>query len=212
VSDLPLDLPADAASALLGALDRERKIDRALEALGPVADRDVVVIGGGAAELERLRAAGARVTNVPPDGPGSWPVADGVVDTIVSAWSGFRGVTALELAEADRILRPAGRLLVIHDYGRDDVSRLRGNRPEYGLWSRRDGPFVRSGFRIRVLHCFWTFDSVAEATRFLRDAFGEVGSAIGHELKRPRLTYNVAVYHRTRGAGPTPDQIGQSSP
>ena len=192
---------------LLGALDRERKIDRALEALGPVADRDVAVIGGGAAELERLRAAGAQVTDVPPDGRRPWPLADGVADTIVSAWSAFRGVSPSELAEADRVLRPGGRLLVIHDYGRDDVSRLRGDLPEYGLWSRRDGPFVRNGFRIRVLHCFWTFDSVEAATRFLGDAFGEAGSAMGRELKRPRLSYNVAIYHRTRAAGATTDRI-----
>ena len=197
---------------LLGALDRERKIDRALEALGPVADRDVAVIGGGAAELERLRAAGARVTDVPPDGRGTWPLADGVADTIVSAWSAFSGVSPRELAEADRVLRPGGRLLVIHDYGRDDVSRLRGDLPEYGLWSRRDGPFVRNGFRIRVLHCFWTFDSVEAATRFLGDAFGEAGSAMGRELKRPRLSYNVAIYHRTRGARATPDQIDPDVP
>jgi SAM-dependent methyltransferase len=200
VSDLPLSLPAGAASTLLAALDREHKIDRALETLGPIADRDVVVIGPGPAELERLRAAGARVSELATDGDDPWPMADAAADTIVSAWSGFRGVSAHDLAEADRVLRPGGRLLVIHDYGRDDVSRLRGDLPDYGLWSRRDGPFVRSGFRIRVLHCFWTFDSVEQATRFLGETFGEVGRTVGHELKRPRLSYNVAVYHRTRAA------------
>jgi hypothetical protein len=204
VSDLPLSLPVGAASTLLAALDRERKIDRALATLGPIADRDVAVIGPGPAELERLRAAGARVTEVATDGGDQWPLADAAADTIVSAWSAFRGVSRHELAEADRVLRPGGRLLVIHDYGRDDVSRLRGDLPEYGPWSRRDGPFVRSGFRIRVLHCFWTFDSIEEAARFLAEAFGEMGRTVGAELKRPRLSYNVAVYHRTRAAGAAP--------
>jgi len=202
VSDLPLTLPAGLASTLLAALDQERKIDRALATLGPVADRDVAVIGGGPAELERLRATGARVSELAPPRGGPWPIADGTVDTIVSAWSAFRGVTADDLAEADRVLRPEGRLLVIHDYGRDDVSRLRGDLPDYGLWSRRDGPFIRNGFRLRVLHCFWTFESAAEAARFLREAFGEAGSAVARELRRPRLSYNVAIYHRTRGAAP----------
>jgi hypothetical protein len=110
-------------------------------------------------------------------------------------------VSAHDLAEADRVLRPGGRLLVIHDYGRDDVSRLRGDLPDYGLWSRRDGPFVRNGFRIRVLHCFWTFDSLDQAAEFLDAAFGEAGSVVARELKRPRLSYNVALYHRTRGGG-----------
>jgi hypothetical protein len=202
VSDLPLILPADAASTLLGALDREHKIDRALATLGPIADRDVAVIGGGASELERLRAARARVSDLPTDGGGVWPMADEAVDTVLSAWSAFRGVAPHDLAEADRVLRPHGRLLVIHDYGRDDVSRLRGDLPDYGLWSRRDGLFIRNGFRLRVLHCFWTFDSLAEAVRFLGEAFGEAGSAVARELTRPRLSYNVAIYHRTRGAGP----------
>ena len=66
------------------------------------------------------------------------------------------------------VLRPGGRLLVLHDYGRDDVSRLRGDLPEYGLLSRRDGPFLRGGFKVRVVHCFWTFESIEEARDFPR--------------------------------------------
>ena len=76
---------------------------------------------------------------------------------------------------------------------------------EEGAWSRRDGPFVRNGFRIRVLHCFWTFDTTAAATAFLGDAFGEAGRAVAAGLKRPRLSYNVAIYHRTRGGRVTRD-------
>lgn len=199
VSDLPLNLPAGAASMLLAALDREGKIGRAIATLGPIADRDVAVIGAGAVELDRLRAGGARVSELAVTGDDPWPMADAAADTIVSAWSAFRGVSDHDLVEADRVLRPGGRLLVIHDYGRDDVSRLRGDLPDYGLWSRRDGPFVRNGFRIRVLHCFWTFDSLEQAAGFLDGAFGETGSLVARELKRPRLSYNVAIYHRTRG-------------
>jgi hypothetical protein len=199
VSDLPVTLSPTSASTLLAALDREGKIDRALEELGPIADRDVLVIGAGEAELARLGAAGARVSGLALTGTGSWPSADASADTIVSAWSAFRGVGPAELEEADRVLRPNGRLLVIHDYGRDDVSMLRGDLPEYGIWSRRDGPFVRNGFRIRVLHCFWTFETMAEATAFLEHAFGGTGRTFAAGLKRPRLSYNVAIYHRTRG-------------
>jgi hypothetical protein len=199
VSDLPLTLRAEAASVLVAALDRERKIALALDALGPVADRDIAVIGGGPAELARLRAAGSRVSELAIDDVDRWATTDASADMIISAWSAFRGVSDGDLAEADRVLRPDGRLIVIHDYGRDEVSRLRGDLPEYGSWSRRDGPFIQNGFRIRVLHCFWTFDSIADAARFLGDAFGEAGASLGSELKRPRLTYNVALYHRTRG-------------
>ncbi|HSL33133.1 MAG TPA: methyltransferase domain-containing protein, partial [Candidatus Limnocylindrales bacterium] len=166
MADLPIDLDPQSSLRLAVALDIEGKLPRALEALGPLAGRDVVLVGGGASERRRLEDAGSRLTDVDPleTSAGSrWPLPDGSADAVVAAWSAFRGVTAAEVAEADRVLRPGGRLLVVHDYGRDDVSRLRGDRPEYGLWSRRDGPFLTAGFRIRVLHCFWTFASLDEA-------------------------------------------------
>jgi hypothetical protein len=203
VSDLPLHLDATLHASLARALDVEGKILRALESLGPIAGRDVVLVGGGETEQRRIRDGGSRLTAVDPyDGSAArpWSLPDGSADAVVAAWSAFRGVDPAELAEANRVLRPEGRLLVVHDYGRDDVSRLRGDLPEYSLWSRRDGPFLRAGFRIRVLHCFWTFESIGTAQAFLAAAFGDPGVAVGAELKRPRLSYNVAVYHRTRGA------------
>jgi SAM-dependent methyltransferase len=201
VSDLPFSLPPGPAVQLASAVDRERKIDRALDGLGPLVDRDVAFVGGGPDEIARWTAAGARplvVESLLDAGALSLPRES--VDTIVCAWSGFRGVDSAELAAADRILRPGGRLLVVHDYGRDDVSRLRGDLPEYGTWSRRDGPFLSNGFRVRVVHSFWTFDTIEAARGFLADAFGTAGEAFGAALKRPRLSWNVALYHRTRGA------------
>jgi hypothetical protein len=209
VSDLPFILHPGPAARLAAALDQERKIDRAVEALGPIADRAVLCVGGGPAELTRLAAAGARVTNVDRLlGAEARDLADASADTIVSAWSGFRGVDPDELAAADRVLRPGGRLVVVHDYGRDDVSRLRGALPEYGAWSRRSGPFMTNGFRVRVIHCFWTFDTIEDARAFLGEAFGAEGVAFGSELKRPRLSYNVAIYHRTRGGATPADDAG----
>lgn len=205
VADLPLSLPAATSGLLAAALDREGKILRAIDALGPISDRDVVVVAGGPAEIERLTTAGARVRGVDAiPGKAARAVADGSADAIVSAWAGFRGIDPAALAEADRILRPGGRLLVIHDYGRDDVSRLRGDLPEYGAWSRRNGPYLTNGFRVRVLHCFWTFESLEETHVFLAEAFGADGETLGAGLKRPRLTWNVAVYHRTKGGGGDP--------
>ena len=113
---------------------------------------------------------------------------------------GVPWLTDDERREAARVLRPDGRLLVLLDYGRDDVSRLRGDLPEYGILSRRDGPFLRGGFKVRVVHCFWTFESHGRgARRSWTRRFGDVGGEWPTSLKRPRLSYNVAVYHRTFG-------------
>lgn len=204
MSDLPVDLDARLAARLAAALDVEGKIPRALDTLGPIADKDVVLVGAGDGQRDRLRALGGRVTVVDPldtAAATAWPLPSASADAIVACWSAFRGVDAVELAEADRVLRPDGRLLVVHDYGRDDIARVRGDQPAYSLWSRRDGPFLSAGFRIRVIHCFWTFDSVEDAQGFLAEAFGDAGRAVAESLTRPRLRYNVAVYHRTRGGG-----------
>lgn len=151
-----------------------------------------------------LERAGARVAHIGLTSPFQPETADESMDVIIGLWSLFRGVTPEDLAAADRILRPDGRLLVVHDYGRDDVSRLEPERDEFGAWSRRNGPFLHTGFRVRVLHCFWTFESQDATTEFLETAFGDAGAAVAATLKRPRLSYNVAIYHRSRRADAQP--------
>ena len=255
MADLPF-VPADPAltARLMAAFDVEAKIPRALEALGPVAGRHVVLIDGagglrvrqltelGADEItvvvrptlptETATAAGpalatkaptaTRATRKAKAAAGDRPTAESgrpvvgqpaalglptaSADVVVACWSAYRPPCPDEVAEADRVLRPGGRLLVVHDYGRDDVSRLRGDLPEYGTWGRRDGWFLKNGFRMRVLHCFWTFESMDETQAFLVDAFGAIGSDMGATLKRPRLTYKVAVYHRWKDGIAPPEQ------
>ena len=201
MADLPIALVPELAERLMLAFDAEGKIVRALDALGPLAGRDVALLDVGEARVAQVAALGARVVPVSREGS-RIDLADASVDALVSWWSAFRGAQADELAEADRVLRPDGRLLVVHDYGRDDVSRLYAQdppRPEYGAWSRRDGPFLSNGFKGRVVHCWWTFPSVEDAQGFLADAFGEPGRTVAAELHRPRLSYNVAIYHRSFG-------------
>ena len=195
-----MELDSGSAEYLARVLDVEGKIPKALDALGPMADRDVALIDGALGlRARQLTDLGARVTLVGREGDGGFAAADASADIVVAYWSAFRGAPADEIEAARRLLRPGGRLLVVHDYGRDDISRMRGELPEYGDWSRRDGPFLRGGFKIRVLHCWWTFESLDAARAFLADAFGDAGREAGQALTRPRLSYNVAVYHRTFG-------------
>ena len=200
VADVPIDLDTGLSEQLARVLDVEGKIPRALEALGPVGGRDVVVVDASAgARARQLTSLGARVTLVAPSDGARYDAPDGSADVVVAFWSAFREGLEPEVARAARVLRPGGRLLVINDYGRDDVADLRGERPEYGSWSRRDGPFLGSGFKVRVVHCWWTFGSMEETQTFLGAAFGDVGRAVAARLTRPRLSYNVAIYHRTLG-------------
>ncbi len=202
MADLPVQLGAGLDEQLARVLDVEGKIPRAIEALGPVVGRDVVVIDGSAGlRARQLAELGARVSVVDPL-PGTFDAPDASADVVVGLWSAFRGAGSPDMTEAARLLRPGGRLLAVHDYGRDDVAELQGPRPEYGEWTRRDGPFLGNGFKIRVLHCWWTFESLEAAQTFLEAAFGESGRAVAARMTRPRLSYNVAVYHRTLGEEP----------
>ncbi len=203
MADLPIDLETGLSEHLARILDVEGKIPRAIETLGPVEGRDVVVVDGSAGlRARQLTERGARVTLVDSSGPAPFDAPDGSADVVVGLWSAFRGGDSDAIEQAGRLLRPGGRLLVIHDYGRDDVAELRGERPEYGPWTRRDGPFLAAGFKIRVVHCWWTFPSLEDAQTFLDAAFGEDGRRLAGRLTRPRLSYNVAVYHRTLGKEP----------
>lgn len=200
MADLPIDLETGLSEHLARILDVEGKIPRAIEALGPVEGRDVVVVDGSAGlRARQLTELGARVTLVDSGGPAPFDAPDASADVVVGLWSAFRGGGSSDIEHAARMLRPGGRLLAIHDYGRDDVAELRGELPEYGSWTRRDGPFLTAGFKIRVVHCWWTFASLDEAHTFLDAAFGEAGRRVADRLTRPRLSYNVAVYHRTLG-------------
>ena len=202
MADIPFELSAPLAQRLRAAVDLEGKIPIALETLGPLTDRRVGFFDVPAGQLlDTICARASEAVAIPPVEPLRIDRPDESLDAIVSLWSGFRGVDPASLAEVDRVLASNGRLLVVHDYGRDEVSVLgEPDAPQYRVWSRREGPFLRGGgFKIRVLHCFWTFGSVEEAQAFLGEAFGERGTAAGAALRRPRLAWNVAVYHRWRG-------------
>jgi len=201
VEDSTFSLAAPLDGRLRAAVDIEGKLPRTLLALGlPQAGDTALLADPDGWHAGRLAAAGIEVRSEPLTEPFQLDYPDASLDAIVSLWAGFRGVDAAACDEADRVLRPGGRLLVAHDYGRDDVSGLRPDGASECLgWSRRSGPFLRDGgFRIHVLHCFWTFSTIEEAGEVLAGAFGEQGAALSATLRRPRLSWNVAIYHRSR--------------
>jgi len=174
------------------AFDHERKLIRALVELGQIAGRDVAVVGTIPTWLRaELHTSGAHIL----EGSSGEPAAAGGADVALGAWS-FRESLDVGITEALGLLRPGGRLLIVHDYGRDEIDGLMGDRPESTTWSHRGGPFTEAGFKIHVVHCWWTFDSIEDASRFLHDAFGDAGAEFAATLRRPRIAHNLAIYHR----------------
>jgi len=206
--DLPAAFPGhDLETAFLRVIDVEGKLTAALEDLGPIADRDVVLLDAGNGYRCRLMTEiGARVCTVTlsPDSDESEALdrmallPAGQADAVVAFWSEHAVPGSAFIAGAERLLRPTGRLLLIHDYGRDDVWNLRpGLRSRQVEWSQRRGPFLGNGFRVRVIHCWWTFESLEQARDLLVAGFGQPGVELADRMKRPRLEYQVAIYHRS---------------
>ena len=97
---------------------------------------------------------------------------------------------------------PDGRLLVLQDYGRDDLTQVRGRERVDHLVarSRRDGWLLQGGFKVHVIHAFWRFADLAEAGALLGALFGTDAATLAATLRRPIVAHNVAVYHRTCNA------------
>jgi hypothetical protein len=190
-------------SALADVFDLEGKVGRAFADLGPVATRDVVLLDadGGRRQAE-LESMGARVRGLDDLDPDRLPA--GSADLVIACWTGLGLGPVSEtgtLARLERVLRPAGRLLLVEDYGRDDISRLVADpileaRERHA--SDRRGPMVASGFRTRTLHCYWTFPGIEAARPLLEALFPDTGALMASTMTRPRLEHKVAVYHRTR--------------
>lgn len=205
--DLAAALPTtELKEAFLRVVDVEGKLIAALQDLGGIAGRDVVLLDSGGGVRERqLAATGACVTAVAFPDPLDEPAVrtriaelpTGEADAVIAVWSRLATPNSAFVAEAERLLRPGGRLLLVHDYGRDDVWSLWPDRQAGQVqWSQRRGPFLGAGFRVRVIHCWWTFESIEQARKLLAAGFGEPGLRLADQMKRPRLEYQVAIYHR----------------
>ena len=212
MADLPFTFTNPAiASRLARLVDCDGKIPRAIADLGEIAGRDVVVLRtDGRLRAAQLRALHAHVTASADDGHELPPRC---ADVVVRYWGESGALAAPDQAAmtaAERLLRPGGRLLMVMDYGRDDVARLRpeGETPEiYRALRARDARYAAQGFKLRVIHGWWQFDSLEEASQFLSEAFGDRGQRVASDMRRPRLSHKVVIYHRgMAGAAGTADQ------
>ena len=208
MSDFPFRLePSYRAAAdslqtrLEAAVDREGKIPRAVASLAPLMEGDVALLDADRGERKRqLEEMGAAVTAVP--GRSATELSPESSDVIISFWTARVAGPAgwpRELAAAERAARQGGRVLFVEDYAQDDATALYpddGRAAALVAMSRRDGWFLKHGFKIRVVHCWWTFDSLGDAGEVLGGVFGDRGDRLAAALRRPRISHKVGIYHR----------------
>src|SRR5215212_166720 len=91
MSDLPVSLPAELEPAFLAAFDPPGKLVAAIGALGPVSDRDVLVVDAAQGPIiAGLTAAGARLSMQPKSSPLRLEAKDASADVVLCLWSTFR--------------------------------------------------------------------------------------------------------------------------
>jgi SAM-dependent methyltransferase len=103
------------------------------------------------------------------------------------------------IAEAFRVLRPGGRLIVIGYYGRDDVAALL--EPEtvaqaMEATQRRTGWWLRNGFKIKVVHTRVDLSDSELAHEMLPRLYGDRGRAYLMGPHPPFLRLNLGLFHR----------------
>jgi hypothetical protein len=211
VPDFPLRVSNPSAlSELERVLDREAKIPAALESLGADSATRLLLVRPepmfGVRLTDRLKAT-ATIASLP-----AASVSSASADVMVAWFDAIApngnpspdhdSSAEAQVNDAQRILDHGGRLLVVHDYGRDEITPLEADpaaEAQRVAWSRPKGWFLSHGFKVRVLHCWLTFDSIEEASDLLGLAFDREPASVGAGLRRPRLEWKVAVYHRTMG-------------
>ena len=111
------------------------------------------------------------------------------------------------IAEALRVLRPGGRLVVIGYYGRDDVAALlEPEVVEHALdaTQRRTGWWLQHGFKIKVVHSRLDLGDEQTAHELLPRLYGERGRAFLMAPHPPRLRLKLGLYHLARADGSDP--------
>ena len=219
-----------ALHALLdGAIDPERKVLGALERIVPLSGKRIADIGTGIGHYPMLlarrtgrtygvesdpallaearrRVADAHQPNlrIVEGAATSLPLRDATVDIVLTSLIEPDDASQPAVAEAQRILRPGGRLIVIGHYGRDDVSALL--EPEVvehaiDATQRRTGWWLRNGFKIKVVHARLELGDAETAHALLPRLYGDRGRAYLMGPHRLSLRFNIGLFHRATDTG-----------
>jgi ubiquinone/menaquinone biosynthesis C-methylase UbiE len=202
------------------ALDPGRAITAAMYALAPIKDRVLLDVGAGTgdrtipyAELaahvfalepapaaiprlrDRLASRGVSNVTVLPAGAESIPLDDDCVDVAFATWAYFFGPGSESgLDEVQRVVRPGGDLVIVQNYGHDELSRFwAATESECERWPPW---FAERGFTCEVVETVWRFRTQDEALAVLEFLWGEPARRYVLEHDQVQFGYKVAVYHR----------------
>jgi SAM-dependent methyltransferase len=217
---------ADLHARLGDAIDPERRVLAALERIVPLSGKRIADVGTGIGHYPMLlarrtgrtygieadpallgaareRAAAAHQPNIRivHGEPEHLPLRDGAVDIVLSGTIDPDDACLPAIAEAMRVLRPGGRLVVIGYYGRDDMASLL--EPEVVAHAleatqRRTGWWFRNGFRIKVVHSRLDLGDDAAAHELLPRLYGDRGRAFLMGPHPASLELKLGLYHRAR--------------
>lgn len=214
----------DLHARLSAVIDPERKVLAALERIVPLSGKRIADVGTGIghyplllarrtgrtygiesdAELlaeARRRAADAHQPNIRivAGDATHLPLHDAAVDIVLSGNIVPDDSSAPAIAEALRVLRPGGRLVVIGYYGRDDVGPLlEPETVERSIATTRRGTgwWLRSGFKIKVVHTRIDLTDRDLAHALLPRLYGDRGRAFLMAPHSSFLRLNLGLYHR----------------
>jgi SAM-dependent methyltransferase len=223
----PWTEPDPALHARLGDLfDPERKVLAGLERITPLSGKRIADVGTGIGHYPMLlarrtgrtygiesdpallaaarrRAAELHQPNIRivEGDAGALPLRDGAVDVVLTSRIDPDDASRPAIAEALRVLRPGGRLIVIGYYGRDDASTLL--EPEVvahvrEATQRRTGWWLRNGFKIKVVHARLDLRDDGAAHELLPRLYGDRGRAYLMQPHKPLLELKLGLYHLQR--------------
>lgn len=211
------------------AIDPDRKILGALERVIPLSGKRIADVGTGIGHYPMLlarrtgrtygiesdpellaearrRTAAMHQPNIRivEGSPMKLPLRDGAVDIVLTGGISPEDAFLPAIAEAERVIRPGGRLIVVGYYGRDDVASLL--EPEVveqamEATQRRTGWWLRNGFKIKVVHARVDLADAELAHELLPHLYGDRGRAYLMGPHRPYLRLNLGLYHREVPAG-----------
>ena len=207
-------------------IDPDRKVLAALERIVPLSGKRIADVGTGIGhypmllarrtgrtygiesdpallEVARRRASDAHQPNIRivEGEPESLPLRDGAVDIVLSGTIEPDDTALPAVAEAMRVLRPGGRLVVIGYYGRDDVRALL--EPEVVTHAleatqRRTGWWLRNGFKIKVVHARLDLRDEETAQELLVRLYGDRGRVFLMGPHRTSLELKLGLFHRAK--------------